>query len=89
MKRIQHEEHLDEAHDTHSLCSSRSVQLLTEVEAAAILMAKVGTEEVGICIKFRSEIFQEVRFCSLKVVGLDSVDCLGVATERNHVVDLA
>ena len=46
MQHVDHEEHLDEAHDTHTLATSCSVKLLTEVETAALRMAEEGLEQV-------------------------------------------
>lgn len=89
MKRVQHEQHLDEAHDAHTLRTPSRVQLLTEVKTTAVLMTDVRSKEIGIFVEFRSEIFQEVRFSCLEVVGLDGVKSLGEATERNHVINIA
>ena len=87
MKHVNHEEHLHEAHHTHALRTSGSIELLSKVKSGSIAMTDISLQSIGILLEIRAEIFQEVCLGRLKVVRLDSIDCLRIDSEGDQVVN--
>ena len=87
MQCIDHEKHLNEAHDAHTLTTSRRVELLSEIKAATIWVPDKRLQEASVLAEVRAEIEQEVGLRRLEVVRLDGVDRLREGAERHHVID--
>ena len=87
MKHINHEKHLHEAHNAHALGASRRIELLSKVKSGSVAVANISLQSISILFEIRAEIFEEVCLSCLKVVRLNSIDCLRVDSEGNEVVN--
>lgn len=87
MECVDHKEHFDEAHHTHTLRASSRVQLFAEVQATTLWMTNIWLEHAGVLSKVGAEVEEEVGLGRLEVVGLDGVDRLWEGSEGDHVVN--
>ena len=76
MQSVEHVQHFDEAHDTHTLGTPCRVELLAEVQSATVGMTQEWRQKVCVFVEFSAKVTQKVRLCCLEVVGLNGVQGL-------------
>ena len=81
-------ERLEESHYSHALRTTGRVELLDKVKSTSPAVAKELSQQVLFRVEIGSKVLKKVGFCSLQIIGLDTVDALGELSEADEVVYL-